>query len=138
MQSHVNPFYISIYSFYSAITSSFKSLNIYINWFLKFSQFAKIYFVFKLVVIGLLVQYSIKQGLNHSNALPIKYIPIYITASSGVTILCPLYLSLSDIYIKYPLSSVYILLNHLTSSNLTLALPIPFNFLLNTAQLIFI
>ena len=96
------------------------------------------YFISRLVVVALLVQYSIKQGLNHFNALPVKYIPIYITASSGIIILYPLYLSLSNIYIKYPLSSVCILLNCLTSSNLTLALPISFNFLLNAAQPIFI
>ena len=57
---------------------------------------------------------------------------------SSVIILCPLYLSLSDICVRYPLSSAYILLNRLTSSNLTLALPISFNFLLNAVWPIFI
>ena len=58
--------------------------------------------------------------------------------SGGVAILCPLYLSLSDICVRYPLSSARVLLNYLTSGNLTLALPISFNFLLNAAWPIFI
>ena len=58
--------------------------------------------------------------------------------SGGVVILCPLYLGLSGICVKYFLSSTRILLNHLTSSNLTLALFISFNFLLNTTWPIFI
>src|SRR6266700_7414251 len=77
-------------------------------------------------------------NLNYFNTLPVRNIPIYITIFGGIAILYPLYLSLSDIYIRYPLSSAYILLNYLTSGSLTLALPISFNFLLNAAWPIFI
>ena len=52
------------------------------------------------------------------------------TISASVTILGPLYLSFSNIYIKYPLSLTYILLNYLTASNLTFLVPILFSLLL--------
>ena len=128
-----DPFYINKYSFYSAITSFFKSLNIYVIWFLKLSQLKKMYFVFRLVVVALFIWYSVKYGLNHSNALPNRNIPIYITASTSIAILCPLYCSLSDIYIRYPLSFAFILLNHLTANSLTFLIFILFSLLLKAS-----
>ena len=78
------------------------------------------YFVSRLVVVALFVWYSIRYGLNHFNALPVKNIPIYITISTSIAILGPLYLSFNDIYIRYPLNLILILLNYLTTSNLTI------------------
>jgi len=37
--------------------------------------------------MALFIWYSVKYSLNHSNALPIKNIPIYITVSASITIL---------------------------------------------------
>ena len=91
------------------------------------------YFVSKLVVVVLFVWYSIKYNLNHFNALPVKNIPIYITASTSVAILGPLYLSFSNIYIRYPLSLMRVLLNHLTASSLTFLVPIFFSLLLKAS-----
>ena len=89
--SITNPFYISEYNFCSAVTSFSRSPNIYIIQFLKLSQLKKIYLISRLVVVVLLVWYSVKYGLNHFNALPIKNIPAYITISTAVGILCSLY-----------------------------------------------
>ena len=91
------------------------------------------YFVSRLVVVGLFIWYSVKYGLNHSNALPIKNIPIYTTTSAGVAILGPLYLSFNNIYIRYPLSLTYILLNYLTASTLTFLIFILFSLLLKAS-----
>ena len=85
------------------------------------------------MVVALFVWYSIKYGLNHSNALPIKNIPIYVTASAGVAILGPLYLSFNDIYVRYPLSLILILLNHLIANSLTILFPILFSLLLKAS-----
>src|SRR6266566_9083540 len=74
------------------------------------------YFIFRLVVMALFIWYSVKYSLNHFNALPVKNIPVYTTVSAGIAILGPLYLSFNNIYIKYPLSFTYILLNCLTAS----------------------
>ncbi len=131
--SIANPFCVSEYSFRSAVASSSRSLNIYVIWFLKFSQLKKIYFISRLVVVAPFVQYSIRYSLNHSNALPIKNIPAYATASAGVTILGPLYLSFSDIYIRYPLSLIRVLLNHSTANNLTALVSILFSLLLKAS-----
>src|SRR6266566_7742577 len=128
--SIANPFCVSEYSFCSAVASSFKSLNIYIIWFLKFSQLKKIYFISRLVVVALFVWYSVKYGLNHFNALLVKNIPAYMTVSTGVAILGPLYLSFNDICIRYFLSLICILLNRLTASNLTILVFILFSLLL--------
>ncbi len=133
MYSIANPFYINKYNFYSAIASSSKSLNICVIQFLKFSQLKKIYFISKLVVVALFIWYSVKYSLNHSKALPVKNIPTYITTSTSITILGPLYLSFSNIYIKYPLSLTRVLLNYLTASNLTILIPILFSLLLKAS-----
>ncbi len=85
------------------------------------------------MVVALLIWYSIKYSLNHSNTLPVRNIPAYITASGGVAILNLLYLSFSDIYVKYPLSFILDLLNYLTASSLTFAVPISFNLLLKVS-----
>ena len=53
--------------------------------------------------------------------------------SASIAILGPLYLSFNDIYIRYPLSLIYILLNYLTASNLTILVPILFNLLLKAS-----
>ncbi len=76
------------------------------------------------------VWYSVKYGLNHSNALPVKNIPAYATASASVAILGPLYLSFNDICVKYPLSLVFVPSNHLTTSSLTVLVPILFSLFL--------
>ena len=55
------------------------------------------------------------------------------TMSAGVAILGPLYLSFSNIYIKYPLSLIHVLLNYLTASSLTFLVPIPFSLLLKAS-----
>ena len=91
------------------------------------------YFVSRLVVVALFVWYSIKYGLNHFNALPIKNIPAYTTVSASVTILGPLYLSFNNIYIRYPLSFTRVPLNRLTVSNLIFSPPMPFSLLLRAA-----
>ena len=88
------------------------------------------YFISRLVVVALFIWYSIKYSLNHSNALPVKNIPTYVTASASVAILGPLYLSFNDIYIRYPLSLILVLLNYLTAGNLTTLIPILFSLLL--------
>src|SRR6266576_4198082 len=116
--SIADPFYINKYSFCSAIASSSKSLNICVIWFLKLSQLKKMYFISKLVVVAPFIWYSVKYSLNHSNALPVKNIPVYVTASAGIAILGPSYLSFNNICMKYPLSFTYIPLNYLTTSNL--------------------
>src|SRR6266567_1258088 len=131
--SIADPFCVNVYSFCSAVVSSSKSPNIYIIWFLKFSQFKKMYFVFRLVVVALFVWYSIKYGLNHFNALPVKNIPAYATASAGVAIFGPLYLSFNDIYVRYPLSLILILLNCLTAGSLTVLVLILFSLLLKAS-----
>ena len=85
------------------------------------------------MVIALLVWYSIKYGLNYFNTLPVKNIPAYITISASITILDPSYLSFNNIYIKYPLSLIYVLLNYLTAGNLTALVPILFSLLLKAS-----
>ncbi len=128
-----DPFCVSEYSFYSAVASSFKSLNICVIQFLKLSQLKKIYFISRLVVVAPFIWYSIKYNLNHSNALPVKNIPAYITAFTGVTISSPSYLSFNDICVRYPLSLIYVLLNYLTAGNLTALVPILFSLLLKAS-----
>ena len=91
------------------------------------------YFVFRLVVVALFIWYSVKYGLNHSNTLPVKNIPIYVTASAGVAILGPLYLSFNDICVRYPLSLILIPLNYLTAGNLTILVFILFSLLLKAS-----
>ena len=91
------------------------------------------YLISRLVVVALLVWYSIKYNLNHFNTLPVKNIPAYITAFTGITILGPLYLSFNDICIRYPLSLTLIPLNYLTASNLTILVPILFSLLLKAS-----
>ena len=91
------------------------------------------YFVSRLVVVALFIWYSIKYGLNHFNALPIKNIPVYTTASTSVAILGPLYLSFNNICIRYPLSLILILLNYLTANNLTTLVSILFSLLLKAS-----
>ena len=83
--------------------------------------------------MALFVWYSIKYGLNYFNALPVKNIPVYITVSTSVAIFGPLYLSFSDIYIRYPLSLMRVLLNYLTASNLTALVFILFSLLLKAS-----
>ena len=91
------------------------------------------YFISKLVVVALFVWYSIKYNLNYFNTLPIKNIPIYVTVSTGIAILGPLYLSFNDIYVRYPLSFICVLLNCLTASNLTFLVLILFSLLLKAS-----
>ena len=91
------------------------------------------YFISRLVVVALFVWYSVKYSLNYFNALPVKNIPVYITVSTGVAILGPLYLSFNDIYVRYPLSLILILLNYLTASNLTILVPILLSLLLKAS-----
>ena len=91
------------------------------------------YFVSRLVVVALFVWYSVKYGLNHSNAFPVKNIPVYVIASASVAILGPLYLSFNDIYIRYPLSLTCIPSNHLTASNLIFLPLMPFSLLSRAA-----
>ena len=91
------------------------------------------YFVFKLVVVALFVWYSVKYSLNHSNALPVKNIPVYATASASIAIFGPLYLSFNNICVRYPLSLILVLLNCLTASNLTVLVPILFSLLLKAS-----
>ncbi len=52
---------------------------------------------------------------------------------TSIAILGPLYLRFNDIYIRYPLSFIYILLNHLTASSLTFLVPILFSLLLKAS-----
>src|SRR6266567_9464144 len=96
------------------------------------------YFISRLVVVDLFIWYSIRYSLNHFNALPVKNIPAYATASTSITILGPLYLSFNDIYIRYPLSLTCVPLNHSTTSNLTALVPIFFSLLLRADWPIFI
>ena len=91
------------------------------------------YFISRLVVMALFIWYSIKYNLNHFSALPIKNIPVYITMSTSITILGPLYLSFNDIYIRYPLSLICVPLNRLITGNLTTLVPILFSLLLKAS-----
>ena len=83
--------------------------------------------------MALFIWYSIRYSLNHFNALPIKNIPVYITMSTSVTILSPLYLSFNGIYVKYPLSLIFILLNHLITNNLIFFVLMLFSLLLKAS-----
>ena len=83
--------------------------------------------------MALFIWYFIKYNLNHSNALPVKNIPAYITISASVAILGPLYLSFNNIYVRYFLSLTLILLNYLTASNLIILAPILFSLLLKAS-----
>ncbi len=96
------------------------------------------YFISRLVVVALFIWYSVRYSLNHFNALPVKNIPAYITVSISVAILGPLYLSVNDIYIRYPLSFTCVLLNCLTASSLTFLVLILFSLLLKASWLLFI
>ena len=91
------------------------------------------YFISRLVVVAPFIWYSVKYSLNHSNALPVKNIPVYATAFTSVAILGPLYLSFNDIYMRYPLSLILILLNYLTIGNLTVLVPILFSLFLKAS-----
>ena len=133
--SIADPFYINKYNLYSAVTSFSRSLNIYIIWLLKLSYPKKIYFILRLVVVILFSWYSVMYGLNHSNAYPIRNIPVYITVSPGRFSFSALVLSLSDIYIRYPLSPIYDLLYLLIISNLSFTVPILISFLLRASIL---
>ncbi len=84
-------------------------------------------------MVGLFIWNSVKYSLNHFNALSVKNIPIYITVSANVVILGPLYLSFSNICVRYPLSLIRVLLNYLTTSNLTVLVPILFSLLLKAS-----
>ena len=79
------------------------------------------------------IWYSVKYSLNYFSALPVKNIPAYITASTGVAILGPLYLSFNDICVRYPLSLILIPLNYLTASSLTILVPILFSLFLKAS-----
>src|SRR6266704_2144274 len=125
--SIADPFCINEYNFCSTVAFSSKSLNICIIWFLKFSQLKKMYFISRLVVVALFIWYSVKYNLNHFSTLPVKNIPAYTTASAGVAILGPLYLSFNDICVRYPLSLTHIPSNHLTTINFTTLVPILFS-----------
>ena len=83
--------------------------------------------------MDLFIWYSIKYGLNHFNALPIKNIPAYMIISTSVAILGPLYLSFNDICIRYPLSLICVPLNCLTASNLIMLIFMLFNLLLKAS-----
>ncbi len=91
------------------------------------------YFISRLVVVAPFVWYFVKYSLNHSNALPVKNIPAYATASAGVAIFGPLYLSFNDIYVRYPLSLIFVPLNYLTTGNLTVLVPILFSLFLKAS-----
>ena len=83
--------------------------------------------------MALFIWYSVKYSLNHFSALPIKNIPVYMTASAGIAILGPLYLSFNDIYMKYFLSLILVPLNYLTASSLTVLVFILFSLLLKAS-----
>ena len=53
--------------------------------------------------------------------------------SAGVAILGPLYLSFNDIYVRYPLSLILVLLNPLTAGSLTVLVSILFSLLLKAS-----
>ena len=55
------------------------------------------------------------------------------TMSASLAILGPLYLSFNDIYIRYPLSLIRVLLNYLTAGSLTALVPILFSLLLKAS-----
>ena len=69
-------------------------------------------------------------SLNHSNVYLVRNIPVYITVSPGRFSFSALVLSLSNIYIKYPLSPIRDLLYLLIISNLSFTIPILISFLL--------
>ena len=56
-------------------------------------------------------------GLNYSNAHLIRNIPVYVTKSPGRFNFSTLVLSLSNIYMRYPLSPMRDLLYYLIISN---------------------
>ena len=74
-------------------------------------------------------------GLNHFSAFPVRNIPAYVTASPAMFNFKLLVLSLSNIYIRYPLSPVCDLLYRLIISNLIFNVPILFSFLLKALLL---
>src|SRR6266403_4461516 len=90
-----------------------------------------------LVVVSLLALYSVKYSLNYLSARPVRNNPIYATWSTTNNNLTSLYLILSLIYIRNPLSLIFLPLNLLTNSNLVLDIPILLIFALS-AYLLFI
>src|SRR6266567_5333216 len=96
------------------------------------------YFISRLVIVAPFIWYSVKYSLNHFNALPVKNIPVYATISTSVAILGPSYLSFNNIYIRYPLSLIRVLLNCLTAGNLTALVPMLFSLLLRANWPVFI
>ena len=79
--------------------------------------------------------YLVIYGSNYSNACPDRNISVYVTVSPAKFSRGFLILSLSDIYIRYPLSPVRDLLYRLIISNLILNISILFSFLLKTLLL---
>ena len=72
-------------------------------------------------------------SLNHSNAHPVRNIPAYITKSPSRFNFSTLVLSLSNIYIRYPLSPMRDLLYRLIISNLSFVTPILVSLLLKAS-----
>src|SRR5437016_1781620 len=93
------------------------------------------YFILRLEVVILFFWYSVIYGSNHFNACPIKNIPAYTIESLSRFNFGALVLSLSDIYIRYPLSPMRDLLYLLIISNLSFAAPILISFLLRASIL---
>jgi hypothetical protein len=70
------PYYVSSCSLYSAITSAFRSLYIYISLFTNPFYNKNMYFTSLFLVNSLLALYFIKYSLNHLSVYPVKNNPI--------------------------------------------------------------
>ena len=75
-------------------------------------------------MVILLALYPIKYSLNYSSARPAKNNPIYVTWSTTNSNFAPLFLILSYIYIRNPLSLIFLLLSRLIDGILIFNAPI--------------
>jgi len=87
-------------------------------------------------VVGLLALYSVKYSLNYLSTCPVKNNPIYATWSTTNSNFTPLFLILSHIYIRNPLSLIFLLLNLLINGILIFNAPISLIFAFNTYPLL--
>ena len=91
-------------SLFLVINSLFRLLNIYLSQLANPSYIKNIYYTSILVVFNLFNCTLVKQGLNHSNTLPVKNNFIQATYFIAVGNPSPLLVILILIYIRNPLS----------------------------------
>ena len=112
---------VRFWSFLSTVVVTFRSPNIYINYFINPPQLKNKYFTSKLVVIILFIYTLVRYNLNYLSALPIRNKPIYATWSINIGNFTSFCVILKCIYIRNPLSFNLSSTNRLMDSNLILA-----------------